>query len=77
MQHPTHPDDERLAALAGGDPEVTSDGALRAHVDSCDRCAETVRGSARCVLPWRAAGPRPVTAAAASAARRRAAGTGA
>ena len=44
MQHPSHPDDERLAALAGGDPEVTSDGALRAHVDSCDRCAETVRG---------------------------------
>ena len=52
MQHPTHPDDERLAALAGGDPEVTSDGALRAHVDSCDRCAETVRelGSLRAAL---------------------------
>jgi hypothetical protein len=43
MQHPTHPDDERLAALAGGDPEVTSDAAVRAHVDSCDRCTDLVR----------------------------------
>jgi hypothetical protein len=43
MQHPTHPDDERLAALAGDDPEVTSDAALRAHVDTCDRCADLVR----------------------------------
>ena len=43
MQHPIHPDDERLAALAGGDPEVASDGALRAHVDSCDRCGPMVR----------------------------------
>lgn len=52
MQHPTHPDDERLAALAGGDPEVTSDGALRAHVDSCDRCGALVRelGSLRTAL---------------------------
>ncbi|HEX6473638.1 MAG TPA: hypothetical protein VF114_00960 [Candidatus Limnocylindria bacterium] len=43
MQHPTHPDDERLAALAGDDPEVASDAALRAHVDSCDRCGPMVR----------------------------------
>jgi hypothetical protein len=52
MQHPTHPDDERLAALAGGDPEVTSDGTLRAHVDSCDKCAGTLRelGSLRTAL---------------------------
>ena len=52
MQHPTHPDDERLAALAGGDPEVASDAALRAHVDSCDRCADIVRelGSLRTAL---------------------------
>jgi hypothetical protein len=52
MQHPTHPDDERLAALAGGDPEVAADGVLRAHVDTCDRCAETVRelGSLRAAL---------------------------
>ncbi len=43
MQHPDHPQDERLAALAGGDPEVASDAALRAHVDSCDRCTDLVR----------------------------------
>jgi hypothetical protein len=52
MQHPTHPDDERLAALAGDDPEVTSDAALRAHVESCDRCADMLRelGSLRAAL---------------------------
>ena len=52
MQHPTHPDDERLAALAGDDPEVASDAALHAHVESCDRCAEMVRelGSLRAAL---------------------------
>lgn len=43
MQHPIHPDDERLAALAGEDPEVAPDGDLRAHVDSCDRCTDLVR----------------------------------
>jgi hypothetical protein len=42
MQHPIHPDDERLAALAGDDPEVAADAALRAHVDSCDRCGPMV-----------------------------------
>ena len=52
MQHPIHPDDERLAALAGGDPEVTSDTALRAHVDTCGQCAGVVRelGSLRTAL---------------------------
>jgi hypothetical protein len=52
MQHPTHPDDERLAALAGDDPEVAADTALRAHVDSCDRCGAMVRelGSLRAAL---------------------------
>jgi hypothetical protein len=52
MQHQTHPDDERLAALAGDDPEVASDAPLRAHVDSCDRCGEVVRelGSLRAAL---------------------------
>ncbi len=52
MQHPNHPDDERLAALAGGDPEVASDAALRAHVDTCDQCAGLVRelGSLRIAL---------------------------
>lgn len=42
MQHQVHPDDERLAALAGGDPEVASDAALRAHVSDCGRCSATV-----------------------------------
>jgi hypothetical protein len=42
MQHQIHPDDERLAALAGGDPELESDTELRAHVSSCDMCRATV-----------------------------------
>jgi hypothetical protein len=42
MQHQIHPDDERLAALAGGDPDVASDAALRAHVSGCARCQATV-----------------------------------
>jgi hypothetical protein len=42
MQHQTHPDDERLAALAGGDPEATGDGRLTAHVDDCAQCAALV-----------------------------------
>jgi len=42
MQHQIHPDDERLAALAGGDPEMESDVELRAHVSSCDACRATV-----------------------------------
>jgi hypothetical protein len=52
MQHQIHPDDERLAALSGGDPEVASDAALRAHVESCDRCTDVVRelGSLRTAL---------------------------
>lgn len=43
MQHQNHPDDERLSALAGGDPEATGDTALRAHLESCDRCTSLVR----------------------------------
>jgi hypothetical protein len=43
MQHSIHPDDERLAALAGGDPEATGDGRLAEHVAGCDRCAPFVR----------------------------------
>ena len=52
MEHPNHPDDERLAALAGGDPEVASDAALAAHVETCDQCAGLVRdlGSLRAAL---------------------------
>jgi hypothetical protein len=42
MQHPVHPDDERLAALAGGDPEAGGDASLRQHVSACDRCAPLV-----------------------------------
>jgi hypothetical protein len=42
MQHQIHPDDERLAALAGGDPESGSDADLHAHVSSCDACRATV-----------------------------------
>jgi hypothetical protein len=42
MQHTTHPDDERLAALAGGDADATADAGLRAHVSACDRCAPMV-----------------------------------
>ena len=38
MQNHDHPHDERLAALAGGDPEAAADSALRAHVSPCDRC---------------------------------------
>jgi hypothetical protein len=42
MQHEIHPDDERLAALAGGDAETESDADLRAHLSSCDSCRATV-----------------------------------
>ena len=39
MDHqPPHPDDERLAAFASGDGEVS----LAAHVDTCDRCTALV-----------------------------------
>jgi hypothetical protein len=42
MQHKIHPDDERLAALAGGDPELASDAELGAHVSGCDSCRATI-----------------------------------
>ena len=42
MQHQIHPDDERLAALAGGDPDAAADAELSAHVDSCSRCSDFV-----------------------------------
>ncbi|HET6379608.1 MAG TPA: hypothetical protein VFH63_01040 [candidate division Zixibacteria bacterium] len=47
MQHDVHPHDERLAALAGNDPDVAGDAVLRAHVDSCDRCGPMVADLAR------------------------------
>ena len=43
MLNQGHPDDERLSALAAGDIEATDDATLRAHVTSCDRCADAVR----------------------------------
>ena len=42
MQQHIHPDDERLAALAGGEPDVSADVGLRAHVAACDRCGPMV-----------------------------------
>lgn len=42
MQYHDHPEDERLAALAGGDPDVTGDTSLREHVSACDRCGPLV-----------------------------------
>ncbi|HYM51904.1 MAG TPA: hypothetical protein VEW45_00275 [Candidatus Dormibacteraeota bacterium] len=42
MQHESHPHDERLAALAGADPQATDDRALRDHVTACDRCRAVV-----------------------------------
>ena len=42
MLTPTHPDEERLSALAARDEDATADGTLTGHVDACDRCAELV-----------------------------------
>jgi hypothetical protein len=42
MQHQDHPHDERLAALAGGDPEAVADRALIAHAQTCERCRALV-----------------------------------
>ena len=42
MLIPNHPHDERLAALASGDPEAVADSALSEHVASCHRCTDTV-----------------------------------
>jgi hypothetical protein len=42
MQHESHPHDERLAALAGADPDATDDRSLREHVAGCDRCRAVV-----------------------------------
>jgi hypothetical protein len=38
MQHLPHPDDERLAAYAGGDSDALADPSLVAHLSACDRC---------------------------------------
>ena len=42
MLIPNHPHDERLSALASGDPETVADSALSEHVASCLRCADIV-----------------------------------
>jgi anti-sigma factor RsiW len=42
MLIPNHPNDERLSALASGDPEAVADSALSEHVASCVRCTDTV-----------------------------------
>ena len=42
MLIPNHPRDERLSALASGDPEAVADAALSEHVASCQRCTGTV-----------------------------------
>jgi len=42
MLIPNHPQDERLSALASGDPEAVVDSALSEHVASCHRCTEAV-----------------------------------
>lgn len=43
MSTPAHPDPERLAALAGADPDALADRALGAHVATCESCAPQVR----------------------------------
>jgi anti-sigma factor RsiW len=42
MLIPNHPHDERLSALASGDPEAVADSTLSEHVASCIRCTDTV-----------------------------------
>src|SRR4029077_12678716 len=42
MQQSSHPDDERLAALAGYEPDAVADSSLVTHVSACSRCAPMV-----------------------------------
>jgi hypothetical protein len=42
MQNTPHPDDERLAAYAGGDSDALADSSLIAHLSACDRCRPIV-----------------------------------
>ena len=42
MQNTPHPDDERLAAYAGGDSDALADSSLVAHLSACDRCRPIV-----------------------------------
>jgi hypothetical protein len=42
MQQSSHPDDERLAALAASEPDALADSPLVTHVSGCSRCAPIV-----------------------------------
>jgi hypothetical protein len=42
MLNATHPDDERLSALASRDVDVAADASLIDHLAGCDRCATIV-----------------------------------
>jgi len=42
MQQSSHPDDERLAALAASEPDALADSPLVTHVSGCPRCAPIV-----------------------------------
>ena len=42
MLIPNHPHDERLSALASGDPEAVADSTLSEHIASCLRCTDSV-----------------------------------
>jgi hypothetical protein len=42
MQDTPHPDDERLAAYAGGDSGALADSSLVSHATACDRCRPLV-----------------------------------
>lgn len=42
MPHQSHPDDERLAALAAFEQDAVADADLAAHVADCSRCAPLV-----------------------------------
>ncbi|MGZ6299059.1 MAG: hypothetical protein ACXWMN_01030 [Candidatus Limnocylindria bacterium] len=42
MQNLPHPDDELLAAYAGGDRDALADASLVAHLSACDRCRPLV-----------------------------------
>lgn len=47
MQHPDHPQPERLSALSSGDPDAIGDSGLTVHVRDCAQCAGTVDDLAR------------------------------
>ena len=67
MLIPNHPHDERLSALASGDPEAVADSALSEHVASCHSLHRYRRRARRAPrLARRAAGPAAASAVAAA-----------